>query len=385
MSKGGFHITIGHGLGDGSDLNLQGEVEMAKLAALYGDSAILISLKAKTFSVMRESMQGSLLDWDIARMRHVAGGEITQVFDQFDSLSQQFQDAMRQMQEIESKASRSVLRSDPNYLKLKHMMKNSAAITAQARGDLDKIFRQFKYDEIEKLTNAGFLSLGSDSELGIGSDMTEAFFNRIFDIFNKSALTYPLFDDDTAEIVRLGIKEGKIAPSQFEALRSKQISLPADFLSRLPNFSQASVKEILDIRKALARPLVRFRAAVIEYSGEIEDAAWDRNFSQDAEILYNKRVAPAILEIEEAIEDNSIRRHIFSNVLTKGAASGLFSLVVSNIDAFTDILGKSGGSLIGAGLGTTATIFSDYQSQNSKISRNGVYFLYKVKKRLENI
>lgn len=356
---------------------------MSKLAALYGDSATLVSLKAKSFEVINRSIQGSFFDWDTKKIRSIAGGkEMADMMDCIDAAAIDYKDKMRQLENIESKTSRAMLRSDKSYIALKKRIRNPELISSQLRAQMREQSAKFGYNELERLVSGGFLDISTDDELSVGGDMAEAFIKRIFSIFDTQTLTYPLFDDDVANLVKLGIKDGLISPSQSEILRAKQITLPADFLSRLPNFSQASSKEVLDIRRALDKHLTRFRSVIIEYSEEIKSASWDKDFKFDVEIMYTRKVAPAILEIEEAIEENRISRQIFNNVLTKGAASGVFSFVVSNVDSFTDILGKTGASILGMSIGAAATIANDFQSQRAKTSKNGVYFLYEVKKRL---
>jgi hypothetical protein len=69
--------------------------------------------------------------------------------------------------------------------------------------------------------------------------------------------TYPLFDGQTGDLVRTGVKGGQIRVSQAGVARGKHSGLAARSLERLPVFEQASIKEILDIRQELEHPLTR--------------------------------------------------------------------------------------------------------------------------------
>jgi hypothetical protein len=78
--------------------------------------------------------------------------------------------------------------------------------------------------------------------------------------------TYPLFDDQAGELVRLGVDAGVIRVSKAGATRGRQAGLASDLLRRLPLFEAAPVDEILSIRRELGGPLIRFRAAVARFS-----------------------------------------------------------------------------------------------------------------------
>jgi hypothetical protein len=92
-----------------------------------------------------------------------------------------------------------------------------------------------------------------------------------------SGHTYPLFDDSAGQLVNTAIKEGKLVPLNTSASRAKQVGLSSNLLNRLPSFYNASVDEIVDIRKELDKPLVHFRSAIIKFSKEIESSSWERD------------------------------------------------------------------------------------------------------------
>lgn len=51
--------------------------------------------------------------------------------------------------------------------------------------------------------------------------------------------------------------------------------------------------------------MIRFRSKMLEYSAAIQNMPWDTYFESECEILYNKEVVPALLEIEENTKDGS--------------------------------------------------------------------------------
>ena len=88
-----------------------------------------------------------------------------------------------------------------------------------------------------------------------------------------------------------------------------------NYIQRLPAFSEASVDELIDIKKELAKPLIRFRSKMIEYSDLIQTMPWDTDFQSECQLLYDKEVMPALLELEELSNDGSLRRILVKNFL----------------------------------------------------------------------
>jgi hypothetical protein len=148
----------------------------------------------------------------------------------------------------------------------------------------------------------------------------------------------------------------------------------------------ASVDEIIDIRKEFSTPLIRFRSAIIGFSGEINNAPWDKDFPQDCERLFHKEVAPSILEIEEAMHSNNYLSALAQKTLEKPIAipaGTALAIAVSQVSSLPDI------AVYAAGIGTaagTATIayqaYIDWKQKTEKIEQNRLFFYYKTAKRL---
>ncbi len=113
--------------------------------------------------------------------------------------------------------------------------------------------------------------------------------------------TYPMFDDMVATLLRAGVNEGKIKVSEAGTRQSRQAALVSFLFERLPLFEAATVDEVLDIRRELHRPLIRFRAAMNRYAADLKTPAWDAEFQADAEAVFRREIEPAILDIEDAI------------------------------------------------------------------------------------
>ena len=71
----------------------------------------------------------------------------------------------------------------------------------------------------------------------------------------------------------------------------------ANLFDRLPVFD-IKMDELLDLRAELQRPLINFRAEMINLSRDIENASWDKDFSSDVQDVYQAKVEPTLLELE---------------------------------------------------------------------------------------
>lgn len=77
---------------------------------------------------------------------------------------------------------------------------------------------------------------------------------------------YPLFDEFTGNLVKSGISEGLFKLNDISSEKSRHIGFVSNIMQRLPCFEYATIDEILDIRKELSKPLIRFRSVMIKYA-----------------------------------------------------------------------------------------------------------------------
>lgn len=201
----------------------------------------------------------------------------------------------------------------------------------------------------------------------------------------SNARTYPLFDEDTSKLISAGINAGAIPISNSGVSRSKEVKLATDLLARLPVFPQATVKELLDIRRELESPLQRFRSAMINFSQGIETAAWDKDFPSDAELVFRRDVAPAILDIEEAVKTNRFLSELVFKFADKPlsiagtlATTALSALAVkmSNLPlAAVAALAVSPAFVAGSVIHDT---YNKWREKQQGIERNSLFFYYKA-------
>jgi hypothetical protein len=191
--------------------------------------------------------------------------------------------------------------------------------------------------------------------------------------------TYPLFDDHTGTLVRHGINEGLFTTSPVTRERGKQVAAASDFMSRLPAFSGATIREILDIRRELQSPLVRFRAAMIELGTLVESAAYEEAFPEEVDELFRAKVEPVLLEIEEQIQGSKYLRELI------GEAVGDTKTLLTGVLAFGITQTADLPNLLAGGAAATQIIASaawKRHTERRQTRQNELYFLYRTEELL---
>ncbi|MGA7732311.1 MAG: hypothetical protein WCD37_13710, partial [Chloroflexia bacterium] len=227
---------------------------------------------------------------------------------------------------------------------------------------------------------SGLLELHPFDVAGQDADVASQFVSVIGDAI-ADGTTYPLFDDSTGGLVQASINEGKMKVSDSAVARAKHGALVGDLFERLPLFDNASVEEILDIRRELEKPLVRFRGAVIGFAERIKSAAWDSEFSSDAETLYRQDVAPAILDIEETVKANreltALLPKLSNESLTIVGGSAI-GWVISQLSALPEIARHTLGVGIPAAILVSESM-REWREKHREVEHNQLYFYYKTK------
>lgn len=201
--------------------------------------------------------------------------------------------------------------------------------------------------------------------------------------------SYPLFDEECTNLISYAIKEGIIEVSDFDKKRSAHAGLTQDLMIRLPSLEFAPVDEILDIRKALDKFLVRFRAKMTHFSAEIQSIPGDKNFDAECEELYVKEVLPALLEIEEHFQNTSFRANLgkkFLQVDLQSMGGLCFTLASAGaISSVTEFMALNSSLLIAGGAWSAhqaIQAFYEYCRGKTDASRKELYFYYQAGKKL---
>ena len=192
--------------------------------------------------------------------------------------------------------------------------------------------------------------------------------------------THPLFDDQAGTVARTLTEEGAALPED-RLLAGKKSALAADLIGRLPTFEAAPVGQVLEVRRELERPLVSFRGAVSGFAEEIRGAGWDPGFPAEAEHVFVKRVEPAVVEIEEAIESNADLRVLASKLFRPKEIGRGLGVGIASLSVVPDVVSL----LLGVGVTAGSTIretYKEHVAYKEALEANQMFFYHRAGERL---
>lgn len=246
---------------------------------------------------------------------------------------------------------------------------------------------------LKKLVNEGKIKLYDfKNPINNSDDFITEFFNTLkYAITNQA--TFPLFDEESNNLINAAIKDNIITLNDNNEFNIKHSALTNNLLLALPSFEYATVDEIIDIRKELDKPLVRFRSKMLEYNKEIQSMPWDDTFKHESYMLYQQHIAPSILELDEMTKENKFIKNLSYNLLTddsfiKGTGGLIISIVAAGaISSFMDAVSTDTAILSTGGTYAASKIaktFKEYNEKQNEVKKKDMYFYYKAGNVLQN-
>jgi hypothetical protein len=392
---GRLHFTIGTGPSSDAStghLSLKNDAQLLKVGLLYADRVRICSVGSSLTLRM-------LADTEADKNR------------QLDFIERHFRENIAR---DDPEAAAKVIEFVRRYRELRrgrNLSKEHILLMAQLAEDLEEIWSGFKdgweefareagADEILAAKRSGlvdfyrFAAGGVERSAGLDASSNEhrskEFYEEVteelFGVLSGSVSdgsTYPLFDDQAGELVKLGVGAGVIRVSETGATRGRQAGLAADLLRRLPLFEAAPVDEILSIRRELDGPLVRFRGAVARFSDGMRAAGWDPEFASDAEEVFIKEVEPAVQEIEDAIRDSSFVAQLLPAMTApqNWAAGGALGMAAYNLYCLPELASLAVGGGVGFAAGTREA-YLKWREGRRGVEKKELFFYYEAAGRL---
>lgn len=377
VDKGKLHFTLG--VAPTSQLTLTKDLQMLKVALLYADSVKLCSVT--TSIILQVAAIGELTDKQrvdfLEQLLPVIAG---------DGNAIEVQGAIQEYKRIQHKKYRNT-QEIMYQRRLAKIISQTWDGSGGMRETAYKIAHEAGAEGIVQAFELGLL------DIHIFDTSRATVVEDFFDVVSAAVAektTYPLFDDFTGNLIQAGLKESKLVATAGDLGRSKHSGLVGNLLSRLPLFEQASVDEVIDIRRELEHPLTRFRSAIVQFSDNIRGAQWDEDFSTEAERIFYQVVDPAILEIEEAVRGNRYLQRLLGQytsetlkaLATSGAVGYGLGMLVSPLSSLPQIVSTA----LPIGL-TAAAIanktYQEWKTDQQKIEQNQLYFCYQAKEQLK--
>ena len=184
--------------------------------------------------------------------------------------------------------------------------------------------------------------------------------------------------------MELGVEAGVIKVSESGVARVKHAGLASHLLRRLPLFEAAPVDEILDIRRELERPLVRFRGAAARFDDGMRAAGREaEEFVGDAEEVFVQEVEPAVSEIEEAVRDNRFLARLVPGMTEPPhwAAGGALGMAAYNLASLPELASLAVGGGIGLAVGARRA-YLDWRESQREVEKKELFFYYEAGQRL---
>lgn len=345
-------------------LSLASEVRLLKPALLYADGVTLYSPTASLFAstaAVGEMDEPELLAF-LREVAPVVNPGAAAGLDAYEQLRRKKGKTRQEMQGL---------------LQMKRALRGFAGEWTQK---VEEMLMDAGAEELVPAIEVGLVTI--DPLVRAGDERDDALFNayitRLRELL-KTGHAYPLLDDQTGDLVRAAVSESAWELGASARRRGKQITGASRFMERLPAFPDASMQEILDIRERLRPPLVRFRAAMIEMERLIDAAAHEEEFEAEIADLYLEKVAPALQEIDEAVQDDKYLRQLAGALVddAKTYVSGGLSLAVAMFAQVPDLVAVATGLGVGA---ATAALQAGWRSAGGRqqTERHQLFFLYKL-------
>lgn len=364
-----------------NNINVDTELQYIKSALLYADSIALISPVAYLYTLIMD-------DKNLQDERSAL--ELLKITAPFIKAS--------------NEALFQTLDDYINYVSKILYSKNPKSIPFKTKLELKRIL--FKYVNETKSTIIGNIGVTQSQDISklISSgrlDMKviqnmlwniDAFTPEYFRLLAEAIKTsYPIFDELSNNVMKAAVDAKVVNLSEFDKKKIQHAGISDNLLQQLPDFSLASIDEIVDIKKELASPLVRFRSKMLKFSDDIQTYPWDKDFEFECFQLYAREISPALLEIDELtkesrflknlgrsiLSDDKVRKSIGGLVVSISAA-GVFSAYTDVVSSATAITATSAAWAVEK----IAVAYLAQQQMRQEIMKKDLYFYYQAGKSL---
>lgn len=250
---------------------------------------------------------------------------------------------------------------------------------------VDDILTSSGYKEILKANN--FLRFESyHSNIDNTDEMMNEYFNKVLET-TKTLAKFPVFDKETAELVRLYENENRDNSLKLRLDHNAHGAIVSNMFLKLPALDFLSIEQLLEIRETLKKYLINFRKAVYEFSTKVNCSQWSEGFEYEISKIYDTEVLPQIEELKQRIKENSlIERILKENYIDKSfwiTLVGTVGMALSDTNMLLQAITSA--SFIGSTIRNTVKSSYNYYETNEEIKKNTMYFYYKANNEMDKI
>lgn len=361
--------------------NIDRELQYVKSALLYADSILLISPLAY--------MSTQLSKGEAANER-----TILRMLDYIMPLYAEYYPAeASELQASANKLSEIFYSKKYKYLPMKQKIafrRGAIELAAMVDASFQKLIGENQSKDLQTLLKSDRLHL-QKFEHNL-SDVDGCITEYVSMLPQSIKNSYPLFDELSNDLMVNAMKARIIQFDDIERRKITHAGLSDNMIQRLPAFDEATIDEILDIRKELDPSLTRYRAKMLSYSDSIQALPWDDSFKNECSELYYREVAPAVQEIAELTSENSFIRNLGYATISNGdflkSVGGLICSIAAGgvIGAFNNAISTDKAVLISGSAWAVTKISESYREHiknKREIEKKDLYFYYQAGKRLK--
>jgi len=371
MDKNNLNIIVGTLPTGGLDLHK--ELSLIKAGILYGDKIILYNLKANLFQMV--AALGQAPDDE----------QLELIVDLIPILLKDEDEISRILNSIEHYKTLNKIKHPDNKTFIERQKLNNIVRTclSDLRNNMLELCYNAGLNEVAIAIKNNLLEI-KDFDVNNKNDFViKEFIRELAKSINESN-AYPLFDYEMSDIMKAAINEGMIQFPNKGIKRGNDINLVYNLFERLPLFENATMDEIVDIRKDLSKPLIRFRSAIMKISTNIENEFWDKDFDSDIQNTIVQEIEPIILEIEEETNQNKYLKGLLINAIKdykKLISMPVLGIMISKYTDMSSIILESVSMAIPAAI-TSVNSYLDWKKKQNEIEKNHLFFYYKLKQEL---
>jgi hypothetical protein len=373
---------------------LEHDVELAKAALLYADQVEMVGLGVALFEQVRQStggelgMFGLLRSLDDEALAHVMGDSATR-------MPANFREVVDLLVEPRF---RNMLRAAPSDStgEMKQRLAEMDEINDGARPFVAALLEEAGAAELAVAIDArvikvakldvdvSYLFRGQTRRRVETDAQVETWVNALLERL-EDRRTRLLFDEPSAQLVDELLTNGRLQAFEPTLRLAREAAMGAGLIARLPAFPQAPMDELLNLRRDLTAPLVRYRGAVVSFSKDLSSAP-GRDLEFEISQTWEERVAPAVTEVEQRLADHGLVRELFRSADTKDLTKFLWTSTASvGFAAATDVRAFLLGTVAAtANLGVDATIqaLRKRGEMLREVKGHELYYLFETNRRL---
>lgn len=378
----------------GVQVNLHGDVALAKAAALYADSIEILSLGQQAVQSLAdfsggpdENILALMTSLDDKTLQHLAGG----------SDPAQLRQAVALIGQLDPAQLQALSRTSPELAGLEGfadvLRQSRDQMTTSMQGMRDVVERmraESGASELDVAFRSGLVRYNTRVPVSGDNDAVIAAFTREVKLYLQDPLKFVLLDSLTASLVRSMISEGLVDVPKRSIANAGEALLGTGFLNKLPTLPLATMAQVLEVREELEDPLTKYRRKVTDLRSHLLTGPFDAHADAEVHGIWRSEVDPAVSEIRQAMADHTLSKELLreagqdlaqfvGGTFTRG---GVIVLAANTLDVNAVL--TTGLAAASASIPVVARALSSRKKARDTAKGNDLYYLYAVDQKLQN-